>query len=112
MLKRALSIGMHALCVRAYQLLRACRLCSYRVLELLSCRVDQSSLGLLGENSSPFIVEGDGFTSQRKRESVCIHMLPSLVAHTIGYGMAIGAHNTAYVQTHLAGSTMFVWYGK
>ena len=25
--------------------------------------------GLLRENSSPFIVEGDGLTSQRKRES-------------------------------------------
>ena len=39
-------------------------------------------------------------------------MLPSLVAHTIGYGMAVGAHNIVYVQTHLAGSTMFAWYGK
>ena len=43
---------------------------------------------------------------------MCISVLPSLVAHTIGYGMVVGAHNTAYVQTHLAGSTMFVWYGK
>ena len=38
--------------------------------------------------------------------------MPSLVAHTIGYGMAVDAHNTGYVQTHLAGSTMFSWYGK
>ena len=48
----------------------------------------------------------------RKRERECIRVLPSLVAHTIGYGMVVGAHNTIYVQTHLAGSTMFVWYGK
>ena len=33
-------------------------------------------------------------------------------SHTIGYGMTIGAHNTVYVQIHLAGSTMFAWYGK
>ena len=46
MLKRALSIGAYALCVRAYQLLRECRLCSYRALELLSCRVVQSSEGV------------------------------------------------------------------
>ena len=39
-------------------------------------------------------------------------MLPSLVTHIIGYGMASGAHNTVYVQTHLAGSTMFAWYDK
>ena len=62
---------------------------------------------LLGESTSPFILERDGLTSQRERESVCIRVLPSLVAHTIGYGMAVGAHNTIYVQTHLAGSTMF-----
>ena len=43
---------------------------------------------------------------------MCIRVLPSLVAHTIGYGMAVGAHNTVYVQTHLAGSTMFAWYDK
>ena len=46
----------------------------------------------------------------REKERVCIRVLPSLVAHTIGYGMTIGAHNIVYVQTHLAGSTMFAWY--
>ena len=46
------------------------------------------------------------------RERVCICVLPSLVAHTIGYGMAVSALNTVYVQTHLAGSTMFAWYIK
>ena len=44
------------------------------------------------ESSSPFIVEGDGLTSQRERE--CIRVLPSLVAHAVGYEMVIGAHNT------------------
>ena len=52
---------------------------------------------LLGESSSPFIVEGDGLTSQKERESVCIHVLPSLVAHAVEYEMIIGAHNTVYV---------------
>ena len=37
-------------------------------------------------------------------------MPPNLVAHTIGYGMAVGAHNIVYVQTHLVGSTMFAWH--
>ena len=36
---------------------------------------------VLGESASPFIGEGDGLTSERKR--VCV--LPSLVAHAIGY---------------------------
>ena len=48
----------------------------------------------------------------RKRENVCIYVLPSLVAHADGYETIIGAHNTVYVQTHLAGSTVFAWYGK
>ena len=39
-------------------------------------------------------------------------MLPSLVAHAVGYEMVVGAHNTVYVQMHVAGSTVFAWYGK
>ena len=31
----------------------------------------------VGESASPFIDEGDGFTSERAR----VHVLPSLVAH-------------------------------
>ena len=48
----------------------------------------------------------------REKEKECIRVLHNLVAHTIGYGMAIGAHNIVYVQTHLVGSIMFSWYGK
>ena len=48
----------------------------------------------------------------RERECVCIHVLPSLVTYDVGYETVIGAHNTVYVQTHLAGSTVFAWYGK
>ena len=48
----------------------------------------------------------------REKERECIHVLPSLVVHAIGYGMAASAHNTVYVQMHLAGSTVFAWYGK
>ena len=39
-------------------------------------------------------------------------MLPSLVVHAVKYDTVIGAHNTIYVQMHVAGSTMFAWYGK
>ena len=48
----------------------------------------------------------------RERECVCIHVLPSLVTYDVGYETVIGAHNTVYAQTHLAGSTVFSWYGK
>ena len=50
------------------------------------------------------------YKSENERE--CIHLLPSLAAHAVGYEMVIGAHNTVYVQMHVAGSTMFTWYGK
>ena len=48
----------------------------------------------------------------REKERKCIRVLPSLVTHAIGYGMATSAHNTVYAQTCLAGSTVFAWYGK
>ena len=53
---------------------------------------------------------GWSYKSERKREF--IRALPSLVAHVIRYGMAVGAHNIVYVQTRLADSTMFAWYHK
>ena len=86
-------------------------LCSFRVLELLSysgslflesqrtrVRIARSRENLLrrGESASPFLVEGDGLTSQRKRE--WIRMLPSLVTHAVGYETVIGAHNTVFVK--------------
>ena len=46
------------------------------------------------------------------RESVCVRVLPSLVAQAIGYETIVGAHNTVHAQTRLAGFTVFVWYGK
>ena len=49
-----------------------------------------NQLGLLGESASPFIDEGDGLTSERER----VRMLLSPVAHTDGYKMMVGAHNT------------------
>ena len=45
---------------------------------------------LLARSTSPFIDEGDGLTSGRER----VRMLLSLVAHTGGYMMMVGAHNT------------------
>ena len=50
------------------------------------------------------------YKSEKERE--CIRVLPSLVAHAVGYETVVGAHNTVYVQMHVAGSTMFTWYGK
>ena len=50
------------------------------------------------------------YKSEKERE--CIRVLPSLVAHAVGYEMVIGVHNTVYVQMHMAGSIVFVWYGK
>ena len=39
-------------------------------------------------------------------------MLPSLVAHAARYKTVVGAHNTVDVQMHVAGFTVFAWYGK
>ena len=85
---------------------------SFRVLELLSflgslflgepenqsqnSQLERENVLQRGESASPFIVEGDGLTSQRKRE--CIRVLPSPVAHVVGYETIIGAHNTVYVR--------------
>jgi len=98
MLKHALSIGVYALCVQAYQLLRACRLCSCRALELLS-------YFFIRESASPFIDEGDGlYKSKMERERVCMGATQSCcprrrVRHTI-------AHLTVH---DLAGCTVFAW---
>ena len=56
---------------------------------LLLC-VHELRAPFLGESASPFIDEGDGFTSERKR----VRMLLSLVANAGGYKMIVGAHNT------------------
>ena len=48
----------------------------------------------------------------REKERKCVHVLPSLVAHAVGYETVIGAHNTVHVQMHMVGSTMIAWYGK
>ena len=58
---------------------------------IVYCELDRSeSTYLLEESASPFIDEGDGFTSERER--VC--MLLSLAAHANGYKIMVGAHNT------------------
>ena len=49
-------------------------------------------LSYVGGSASPFIDEGDGFTSERVR----VRMLLSFVAHAGGYKIMVGAHNTAY----------------
>ena len=50
---------------------------------------------MLGESASPFIDEGDGFTSERER----VHKLLSLVAHAVRYKMMAGAHNIVCIRS-------------
>ena len=57
-------------------------------------RSSEDSSSSLGDGASPFIEEGDDLTSTRKRGSV----LPSLVAHVVGYKTVVDAHNTVYVR--------------
>ena len=47
-----------------------------------------------------------------EKERKCIRVLPSLVAHAIGYETIVGVHNTVRVQMHVAGFIVFAWYGK
>ena len=63
---------------------------------------------MLGESASPFIDEGDGLTSERER----VRMLLILVAHTGGYRMMIGTHNTVEYQMHVGGYVVFFGYGR
>ena len=63
---------------------------------------------MLGESASPFIDEGDGFTSERER----VRMLLSLVAHAGGYGMMVGAHNTVGCQMYVGGCVLLCGYGS
>ena len=118
MLKHALSIGAYALCVQAYQLLRACRLCSCRALELLS-------YFFIRESASPFIDEGDGlYKSKMERERVCMGATQSCcprrrVRHTIAH---LTVHDLLYLASYtvfahltvhdMAGCTMFAWDDK
>ena len=66
----------------------------------------------VGGGTFPFIDKGGGFTSERVR--VC--MLPSLVAHTGGYKIMVGAYNTVDVtvecQMHVGGYVVLFGYGR
>ena len=67
---------------------------------------------MLGESTSPFIDEGDGFTSERER----VRLLLSLVAYAGGYKIMVGAHNTIVVtvecQMHVGGCVAFFRNGR
>ena len=58
---------------------------------------------MFGGSTSPFIEEGDGFTSERER----VRMFLSLVAHADGDGTMVGARYTVDVtaecQVHVGG---------
>ena len=62
----------------------------------------------MGESASPFIDEGDGLTGERER----MRMILSLVAHTGGYKIMVGAHNTVECQMHVGGCVVFFEYGR
>ena len=62
----------------------------------------------VGGSASPFIDEGDGFTSERER----VRMLLSLVAHADGYRMMVGTHNTIGCRMHVGGCVAFFRYGR
>ena len=58
---------------------------------LCTSELDRSeSTYLLEESASPFIDEGDGFTSEREG----VHLPLKLAANAGGYKMMVGAHNT------------------
>ena len=79
------------------------------VLLLCTSELDQSeSTYLLEESASPFIDEGGGLTSERER----VRSLLSLAAHTGGYKMMVGAHNTVECQMHVGGCVVFFGYGR
>ena len=61
-----------------------------------------------GEGTSPFIDEGDGLTSERKR----VRMLLSLVAHAGRYRIMVGAHNPIGCQMHVGGCVVLFGYGR
>ena len=68
---------------------------------------------LVGRERIPFYRwRGWHYKLERKRERERVRVLPSRVAHAIGYETIISAHNTAHAQMHLTGFTVFAWYGK
>jgi len=79
------------------------------VLLLHTSELDRSeSIYLLKESASPFIDEGDGFTSEREG----VRLLLSLAAHAGGYKTMVGAHNTVECQMHVGGCVFFFRYGR
>ena len=63
---------------------------------------------LLEERASPFIDEGDGLTSERER----VRTFLSLVAHSGGYRIMVGAHNTVECEMHVGGGVVFFGHDR
>ena len=79
------------------------------VLLLCTSELDRSeSTYLLEESVSPFIDEGDGFTSKRDG----VRSLLSLAAHADGYKTMVGTHNTVECHMHVGGCVVFFRYGR
>ena len=69
---------------------------------------ESESTYLLEESASPFIEEGDGFTSEREG----VRSLLSLASHAGGYKMMVGVHNTVGCQMHVGGYVVLFRYGR
>ena len=76
----------------------------------MESQISLEATACVGGSASPFIEEGDDFTSERER----VRRLLSLVAYAVGYKKMVGAHNTVDVtvecQVHVGGYVVF--FGK
>ena len=83
-----------------------------RVVDLVGLNLKKLTSPSFGGSTSPFIDEGDGFTSERER----VRLLLSLVTHAGGYKTIVGGHNTIDVtvecQMHVGGCVVFFGYGR
>ena len=74
---------------------------------VLESQISLEATACVGGSASPFIEEGDGFTSKREK----VRWLLSLVAYAIGYKKMVGTCNTVDVtverQMHVGGRAAF-----
>ena len=95
---------MYALC--SFRVLELFEFSGPRVLELSSFSFFMRARELFRREVIPlYCRKGWPYKSEKERE--CIRVLPSLVAHAVGYETVVGGHNTVYVQMYVAGSTVF-----
>ena len=86
---RATGASLCAMCSSVCSRFKICWFCCCVPVNLIDLNESESTY-LLEESASPFMEEGDGFTSER--EGVC--SLLSLASHIGRYKMMVGAYNT------------------